>query len=288
MNEFVLDYLLSLLPQHFRPAVRNYLTIYPETAEIRLRLNSPLSFTARGGNVITALTVTRPDIDYITSKLTDNNLLLYEPLIKLGYIPLKYNMRAGVCGDAFLVDGIIRSIRRISYINIRIPLTNSIDCTEILDYIALRNYSCGLLVISAPGAGKTTLLRSLADGLSSPPHSRRVSVIDTNRELMIAEYKNSLIDLFSGYPKADGISIATRYFNPQYIICDELGTSLETKAICETLNTGVPIIASAHAFDLSDVQKRQNLAILLEKQVFDAVIQIIPSENEHVYKIIEL
>lgn len=288
MNEFVLDYLLSLLPQHFRPAVKNYLTIYPETAEVRLRLNSPLSFTAYGGNVITALTVTRPDIDYVANKLTDNNLLLYEPLIKLGYIPLKYNMRAGVCGDAFMVDGNIRTIRRISYINIRIPLSNSIDCTEILDYIALRNYSCSLLAISAPGSGKTTLLRSLADGLSTPPHSKRVAVIDTNRELLVSEYKNSLIDLFSGYPKADGISIATRYFNPQYIICDELGSSPETHAICETLNAGIPIIASAHANDVSDVQKRENLVILLEKQVFDAVIQIIPSDNEHLYKIIEL
>ncbi|MBQ9691933.1 MAG: hypothetical protein IJV70_02115 [Clostridia bacterium] len=288
MNGIMLDYILSLFPTHFRPAIKNFLTIYTSVSEIRLRLNLPLSFTARDDNITTALTVTYSDIDYIVAKLTDNNLILYEPLIRLGFIPLKYNIRAGVGGDAFLADGVIKSIRRISYINIRIPFSSVAECDDVIDYIKSKNYRVSLLAVSAPGCGKTTLLRSLAAILSSPPHLRRISVIDTKRELYCDTVKSGLIDLFSGYPKAEGISIATGYFNPQYIICDELGSSHETEAVCEALNAGVPIIASAHGNDINQVKRRKNIAFLLENNVFDAAVNIHRRDNKYYYDITEI
>lgn len=285
MNDIVLNYILSLLPQHFRPAVKNYLTVYPQISEIRLRINAPLSFTECYDNIITALTVTRSDLNYVINKITDNNLLLCEPLIRCGYIPLKHDVRVGVCGDAIIVDGVIRAIRSINYINIRIPHNAAIECDDIIEYISKLNYNVSLLILSAPGGGKTTLLRSIAAQLSSPEHSRRIAIIDTNREFSTLSTNSSLADIFSGYPKADGISIATRYFDPQYIICDELGGSSETKAICEALNSGVPIIASAHATSVDNARKRKNIEYLLARSIFNAVVTIEPNYN---YKINEL
>ena len=64
------------------------------------------------------------------------------------------------------------------------------------------------------------------------------------------------------------------YFNPEYIICDEIGESTESEVIASLQHIGVPLIASAHAESYFDVKLRKNLNILLENSVFDAIMRL--------------
>ena len=288
MDTQISDYILTLIPNHLVPAFRNYFSLYPELSEIRFHSGAPITFTNKGINIVTQIKTSKIDVEYIFTNLIDNNILLCEPVIKQGYIPLKYNLRAGICGDVFVVNNEISSIRSVRDINIRIPLLNIIDCATVLDYIKENNFCSSILVISPPGCGKTTFLRSIAYHLSTPPNYRRVAVIDTSRELDFPLSNNSIADHFTGYPKALGIITATKYFSPQYIVCDEISTISEAKSICHSLNAGVPIIASAHGNDLKSVKLRKGIAYLLDKHVFNAVIEICTFASQFKYNIVKL
>lgn len=251
----ITDYVSSLLPEHIKVPCKNYLMAYPAISEIRLRSGAPMSFTSRQKNLVTGIKCRHEDIAYCVDRMTEGNYMRAEEMMRKGYITLSYACRAGVAGDAFVRDGRINILRRINSINIRIPSELTVPNTELLEYLEKTEYCSGILVISPPGCGKTTVLRSLAYQLSVSPISKRVAVVDTNYELLLPwNSGDSLCDFLSGYPKAEGISIALRYFNPELIICDELGGQEETEVISSLQHTGVPLIASAHASDFSDLR----------------------------------
>ena len=271
----MIDYVTSLLPDHIKIPCKNYLLAYPYISEIRLRSGAPISFTARQKNLVTGIKCRHEDIAYCVDRMTDGNYMRAEEMMRKGYITLSCACRAGVSGDAFVRDGKISILRKITSINIRIPSELTVPNTELLEYLEKTDYRSGVLVISPPGLGKTTVLRSLAYQLSIAPISKRVAVVDTNCELMLPwNSGDSLCDFLSGYPKAEGIAIAIRYFNPELIICDELGGQDETDVISSLQHTGVPFIASAHAADFGDLRLKKSLSELLEKHVFSAVMRL--------------
>ncbi len=275
------DYVLSLLPDKLKAACKNYLSAYPGISEIRLHSDSPTVFNNRGQSLVSKIKCEQSDIDYCVSRLTESNYMKYEEIMRLGYITLKNGCRAGVVGDVFVSDGKIKLLKRITHINIRLPAVLSVKCPDIIEYLEKNNFNSSILIISSPGIGKTTLLRSLAYTLSSPPYNKRISVIDTNRELFNQfSDGNSICDFLEGYPKPQGIAIATKYFSPEYIICDELGERQETQAILELSHTGVPFIASAHAESFSDAFRRENIRILLNSGVFNAVVRLTRRETK--------
>ncbi len=269
------DYICSLFPERIKVACKNFLSAYPNISEVRLRIGSSLSFTVSDKNLVTPIRCKREDIAYCVDRMTESNYVKAEEVMRNGYLTLKYGCRAGIAGDVFVHDGKVKILKTVNYINIRIPSVFTVPNTELFEFLEKSDFRASVLVISPPGGGKTTVLRSITEQLSVPPVSKRVVAIDTNRELkneLCAE--NSVCDYLSGYPKAVGIEIASHYFSPEYIICDELGGPEETEAICSLQHTGVPFIASAHARDFSDVKMRKNLDILIKNHVFDAVMRL--------------
>ncbi len=280
------DYVLSLLSDKLRPVCKNYITAYPAVSEIRLHLDGPLVLNNRGKNIITNVKCTQSDIDTCISRMTESNYIKYEEMMRNGYITLKNGCRAGVCGDVFVSEGNIKLLKYVDHINIRLPAVLTVKCTDILEYLEQKSHSASILVISSPGIGKTTLLRSLVYALSSEPYGKRVAAIDTNRELRLPFYDgNAVCDILSGYPKTTGISIATKYFSPEYIVCDELGERNETEKILELTHTGVSLIASAHAESFSDALLRENLRPLFDNGVFNAIVRLTRSETKIMYEI---
>ncbi len=277
-KEKINSYVAGLFPEHIKSACKNYLSAYSGVSEIRLRLGSPLSFTLPDKNLVTGIKCSREDIAYCVDKMTESNYMRFEDMMKAGYITLKNGCRAGISGDVFTVGGKIKTLRSISSINIRLPSVIFIENRELMEYLEKNNHSKSVLVISPPGVGKTTVLKNIAYSLSTPPVSKRVAVVDTRSELYF-EGASSLSDFFGGYPKAEGISIASAYFNPEYIICDEIGGESEAEAIASLQHIGVPLIASAHAEGFFDVKLRKNLKILLENCVFDAIMRLYRVNN---------
>ena len=115
------------------------------------------------------------------------------------------------------------------------------------------------------------MIRQLSSG--APP--RRVAVIDTRFEIETKPLQECChVDFLSGYPRGKGIEIATRTLSPQYIICDEIGGYEEAEAILSAQNTGVPIIATAHASSVEELLLRPNIRTLHEHHLFSDYIGI--------------
>jgi stage III sporulation protein AA len=102
----------------------------------------------------------------------------------------------------------------------------------------------------------------------------RVAVVDTGDELMGApELAGLSVDVLSGYPKAEGIRIATSYMNPQVIVCDEISND-EAEAVSGAQNCGVALIASAHGADAASLLKRSGMRTLYEVGAFSLYVRL--------------
>lgn len=241
-----------------------------DISEVRLRAERPASVTNAGMNIVLGERVTEQEMADCVSQLCRGSYYAHGDTIRDGYICVGGGYRVGVCGKASR-DG---NITDISSVNIRVPHI----IRGVSDYLVRRCIDAGrmrsMLIYSQPGVGKTTLLRDLAAKLGSE-FTRRVALIDTRGELYIAEmFAGTLCDVLTGYPRAKGIELATRTLSPEVIVCDELGDSEETRAILTSQNTGVPLIASAHASTLRELLARPNIRLMHEHRVFDFYIGI--------------
>lgn len=242
--------------------------------EVRLRAGAVSSVTSGITNVRLKTYCTQQDLSEILVKLCNGSLHAYEDSIINGFINLKDGYRAGICGRAIINDGEIINITDVSSINIRVPCFISGVSGELFEYIISKE-SAAVLIYSPPGGGKTTLLRDLAIRLSGPPNYTRLALIDSRMELYEAErMQKTLIDLYSGYPKAKAIELATRTMAPEYIMCDEIGDKEEALALLTAQNAGVPLIASAHARDLEGLLRRDNIKMLHNNKIFDCYVKI--------------
>ncbi|MCI8387649.1 MAG: AAA family ATPase [Clostridiales bacterium] len=241
-----------------------------DISEIRLRLDRPASVTNAGANIILDSRVSGRELGECVSTLCRGSYYAHGDTIREGYIRVGDGYRVGVCGTSSS-DG---NVSEITSVNIRVPHI----IRGVSDYLVRRcldNYRLrSMLIYSPPGVGKTTLLRDLAARLGGE-FARRVAIIDTRGEICIPEmFSDTLCDVLIGYPRARGIELATRTLSPEVLICDELGDGDEARAILTAQNTGVPLVASAHASSLGELLARPNIRLLHEHGVFDYYISI--------------
>ena len=237
--------------------------------EIRIRRDLPVSYTVSDSagvmkNIVSRRTVSQEELDGIVLRLSGGSLHAHENTIAKGYISYK-NRRVGVCGSFFE-----RRLRAVTSVCIRLLYPVRGVGGALAKILAEREWRSGVLIYSIPGAGKTTLLRDLAITASCAPYNKRVALMDTRGELYEPlMMKNCLIDTISGKTKAECISIVTRVMSPELIICDEIGGMEDAQAIIDAQNTGVPLIASAHAPDYSSLMRRPGMRLLRDSGIFD-------------------
>ena len=248
--------------------------------EIRLRRDKRTYLTVGASgkkyNLATGVILKREELSQIFERMCDGSLYAYSESIIKGYISLSSGIRVGVCGHASVENEKVFGVYDISALNIRIPRSDiraDIDLlTLVRGYIRLGQ---GVLIFSPPAQGKTTCLRSLAYEFASGDAPMRVAVVDTRSELsFIPNGENLSLDMLVGYPKAEGIRIATLFMNPEVIVCDEIGSDQEAIAIANAQNCGVPLIASAHASTLDSLMLKKGIAMLHRACAFGGYISL--------------
>ncbi len=248
--------------------------VFENINEIRLRKNAPISVTVGNKNLVfdqngtlckpeRALTPTESEITECVLKLTDGSLYTCDKFIEKGFIPLANGGRAGVCGRS---NG--NGFSEIYSINLRLHRFLPNVAMPLITEFKFGGLS-GALVCSPPALGKTTFLRSVAYLLSigATGDCVRVGVADERAELASGISGYGLLDIISGLPKSEAITLLTRSMSPQIIVCDEISPN-ETEPLLEAQNTGVNLIASAHCISPADLKRRGRMKLLLESGLF--------------------
>ena len=272
-DRILFESVLHYLP---RTLADEIMRLSPEKSdEIRLRLGGRCSVISDGKSIPLDTVLDRSDIDATVKNLCDGSIYAHKETINNGYITLKNGVRVGISGRAVTDGGKIHGIYDINSLCIRIPHDIYGIGEPVLRLMRASGYFGGVLVYSAPGVGKTTLLRSLIVSLSSGNDPKRLAIIDSRGELGCRLPSGLSVDILSGYPKAIGIEIAARTLNPELIVCDEIGSDLsEASAIKAAHNCGVPLLASSHARNLTELLRRTGIAMLHDAKIFGAYVGI--------------
>lgn len=281
------DRVLRLFPQSTKEILNNIpCDNKKRITEIRLRLERQLTVSDFGkeyGILINGeltqpeksqLKATQTDIETVMSRAFKNSIYSYKKEFTSGFITSEGGCRVGFCGTAALNPSEnyrIENIRHISSVNIRIAREVK-GCADSLINEIFKGGLKSLLIAGAPASGKTTVLRDLTRQLGS---CVRISLIDERNE--IAACINGvpqndvglLTDVFSSYGRYDGIITAVRVMSPRLLVCDEIGTDEDHKALEYAINSGVKILASCHADSFEELQYKPVISKLIKAGVFD-------------------
>jgi stage III sporulation protein AA len=235
--------------------------------ELHLKIGGASSVFIGGERISLSARLNKNDLEALFQRLTENSLFAYRDSISSGYITLRGGVRVGVVGQARYDGGRLVGISNISALCFRIPSGVFTNKDELLRAFFLSRR--GLLIYSPPGAGKTSALRALSYALACGREGKKIAVVDERLEFFPEDYLNVRVDLLRGYKKCDGLEIALRTLAPEVIMLDEIGSESEALAMLSYLNSGVKIVATAHAESYSELLKRKSLRPFFEYEIFD-------------------
>lgn len=281
--------ILKILSATLREIVSRMTIDFDKLRELRLRVNGPFIvlvgskeyFVSEKGALVgqaeDAYLVKARDIKETLEYISSFSLYAYEDEIRQGYITVAGGHRVGLAGKVVLERGKVRSVKHISFINIRMSHERKGCGNVLLPYIYDDKSIYHTLIISPPGCGKTTLLRDvvrlISDGDEGHP-GVNVGVVDERSEIG-ASYmgvpQNDVgirTDVLDCCPKALGMLMMIRSMSPQVVAVDEIGKHEDIDALAYAMNCGCKMIATVHGDSIEDIKNKPVLRKLIEEKLF--------------------
>lgn len=283
-----MEKVLQLFPEKIRAVLADGRLRYEALQEIRLRADQPLMICYEGQSVILkekgyAYRVSEREIRETMERIGRHSLYAYEDELRQGFLTIRGGHRVGVAGKTVLEKETVRSMKYISFVNVR--LAHQIrGCA---DPVIPRIYGkdgqiLHTLIISPPRCGKTTLLRDLirqiSDGAPGVHQGFTVGVVDERSEIagcfqgVPVNDLGMRTDVLDGCPKAEGMMMLIRAMSPDVVAVDEIGSPEEIGAIHEVLHCGCKLLATVHGSSLEDVIQKPFLRELVGEHLFERFV----------------
>lgn len=255
--------LMLLLPQRMRQEVDR---LGRETLEeVRLRTGKPVELILSGKTMLLSHVASEEDM-----KFTVNTASRYSPwaasTVAQGYLTARGGHRIGLCGECVVQNGVITGIRTVHSLCIRVA--------RALTGIGKFGPTAGsLLVLGPPGSGKTTLLRDLIRIRSEK--GQAVCVVDERGELypVGANFQaGQRTDILTGSSKRQGVQMVIKTMRPDVVAVDEITSEEDCQALLDAAWCGVELLATAHARDVEDLNKRRIYQPIVRSGLFSHVL----------------
>ncbi|MCD7716137.1 MAG: stage III sporulation protein AA [Lachnospiraceae bacterium] len=271
--------------------------------EMTLCENGCLSGKAQDGYCISAEEI-KETLEYATGF----SLYAFDEEVRQGFLTVPGGHRIGLAGHAvtertpidtagkhaadekLIVSGrdSIRSIRHISFLNIRLAHERKGCADELLPYLYEDGEVCHTLIVSPPGGGKTTLLRDVIRQISDGNRygaGRTVGVVDERSELAgsyLGVPQNDLglrTDVLDGCGKSEGMLLLLRSMSPQVLAADELGNQEDALAVEHVFTCGCKLIATVHGSSPEEVDRKPLLCRMKRNHMFERFVVLSGRED---------
>lgn len=290
-----LDRAAEFLPDQLRRRVLGLpLERRAQTEELRLRQGKPLFLvTPETEEPLPDTQVTGQTLETVLDLASGGSVHRIMEQIKRGFVPLPGGHRLGLCGTGVVEDGRVVNFREISSLSLRVAREVKGLAGEVLPKLWRGRTLESTLILSPPGGGKTTLLRDLIRAISTgegcPP--RRVGLCDERGELTAMAGGRPTLDVgprsdvMDGCPKALGLMALLRGMNPQVLAVDEITAAEDVAAMLEAAGCGVSLLATAHAAQRSDLDRRPLYRELMGQGLFTRLVFICGTGRQRRYTV---
>lgn len=233
------------------------------------------------------------DVQELVLNMSKYSLYAFEEELRGGFLTIRGGHRIGIAGKTVCENGSIKTIRQISFLNIRIAGEKKGCADGVIPYLRKKAGIYNTLIISPPGAGKTTMLRDcirqLSQGDGRYP-GMKVGVVDERSEIAacyLGQPQNDLgprTDVMDCCPKSEGILLLLRSMSPEIIGVDELGGQADYEAVEYALHSGCHILGTIHGGHVEELRHKPYTAGWLRQQFFERylVIQKHGEKERHV------
>ena len=263
--------------------------------EVRLRAGQPLMVVWNGkeyfvtdqGQMSTdqhqSWKVSEDLLRETVESFSSHSLYAYEEELRQGFFTIQGGHRIGVAGKVVLEQGTIKTMKYLSFLNVRIAHEIRGCADGILPYLYEEHGSkinreiFHTLLISPPRCGKTTLLRDLIRQISNGNGSHpgmTVGVADERSEIGACYHgipQNDLgirTDVLDCCPKHLGMMMLIRTMSPQVVAVDEIGSREDLEAMEYVMNCGCKLFATVHGSSLEEIHRKPVLGRMVEEAWF--------------------
>ncbi len=281
--------ILRILAEKFRSRLERSDLDFSTLQEIRMRVDAPFILVIGGeecfisrnggltGDIRYALPVSSEDLKETLQYISGYSMYAFEDELRQGFITVQGGHRVGVAGKIVTENGKIKTMKYISFLNIRLAHEITGCANHILPYILEGGKLCHSLIVSPPRCGKTTLLRDVIRQLSNGDGKRRgmtVGVVDERSELGACHQgvpQNDLgvrTDILDCCPKLSGMIMLVRSMSPEVIAVDEIGEKEDVEAIVYAMNCGCQMLATAHGRDMDELRAKPVFREMIGERLF--------------------